>query len=169
MAEAAKDNPKKKVDLGKILTIVFIILNVVITGGGAFLVFKSTLGWHAPVYTDEMATEKLQAEQKELEKLPLIFTMEKFKSNLDGLPIRAIEVEVNVEMMNRDGYEELIDSDNLVKVRDKVIHILQTKTFDDIETVQGKLFLKDQIARVLGEILIKGIVKDVFFSQFKVE
>ncbi len=160
---------QKKSKIGLILTIVFVVINVIVLGGGAFLAYRGTIGWHAPVYTDEQATERLKAEQAELEKLPLIFTMEPFKSNLSDTPVRAIEVEVSVEMMNREGYEELIDSDNQAKVRDEILRVLQAKTYDDIATVQGKLFLKDQISDSLNAILKNGIVKDIFFSQFKIE
>ena len=170
MAEEKKatEGPKKS-KLGLILSMLFIIFNVAAVGGGLFLAYKGTIGWHPPVYTDQQASDKLKAEQAEMEKLPLIFTMDSFKSNLSDTPVRAIEVEVSVEMMNREGYEELIDSDNQAKVRDQILQILQGKSYDDIATVQGKLFLKDQFATALNTILKKGIVKDIFFSQYKVE
>ncbi len=159
----------KKSNLGLILSIVFIVINAVVAGGGLFLAYKGTIGWHPPIYTNEEAMEKLKVEQTELEKLPLIFTMDSFKANLNDTPVRAIEVEVSVEMMNSIGYQELIDSDNQAKVRDEILRILQSKSYDDIATVQGKLFLKDQLSLSLNSILKKGIVKDIFFSQFKIE
>lgn len=168
MAEEQKPQAKPS-NLGKILAIGFIVINVLISGAGLFLVYQSTLGWHSPSYTENMAMEKLEADMKELDSLPLVYTLEPFKANLNGLPVRAIEIEVSVEMMNRQGFEELIDADNIVKIRDTIIRILQSKNYDTLETVQGKLFLKDQIALSLNDILIRGVVKDVFFSQFKIE
>ena len=171
MAEEKKPSgeKEKKGKLGLILTIIFIVINVAVLGAGLFMAYKGTIGWNAPVYTNENATEKLRQEQLELEKLPLIFTMDAFKANLNDTPVRAVEVEVSVEMMNREGYEELIDSDNQAKVRDEILRILQGKSYEDIATVQGKLFLKDQISESLSGILRQGIVKDIFFSQFKIE
>lgn len=170
MADDGQNGQKpKKGKLGLILTIVFIVVNLVITGGGLYFAYKGTIGFHPPVYTEEQAFKHLKDEQVELEKLPLIFTMEPFKANLDGLPVRAIEIEVSVEMMNREGYEELIDSDNQAKVRDDILRVLQGKTYDDVATVQGKLFLKDQFSASLNAILKRGIVKDIFFTQFKIE
>lgn len=170
MAEEKKPNSEgKKGKIGLILTIVFIVINLGVTGAGLFFAYKGTLGWNPPVYTDEQAAERLKTEQAEMEKLPLIFTMDPFKANLSDTPVRAIEVEVSVEMMNREGYEELIDSDSQARVRDEILRILQSKSYEDISTVQGKLFLKDQFADSLNTILKKGIVKDIFFSQFKIE
>lgn len=171
MAEDKKSNEteSKPSKLGLILKIVFIVVNVVVSGGGLFLAYKGTIGWNPPVYTEEKAFEKLKEEQAELEKLPLIFTLDSFKANLIDNPVRAIEIEVSVEMMNREGYEELIDSDNQAKVRDEILRVLQSKSYEDVATVQGKLFLKDQFSSSLNAILKKGIVKDIFFSQFKIE
>lgn len=171
MAEDKKSDAQsvKPSKLGLILTIVFIVVNVIVSGGGLFLAYKGTIGWNPPVYTEEQAFERLKSEQAEMEKLPLIFTLDSFKANLIDNPVRAIEVEVSVEMMNRDGYEELIDSDNQAKVRDEILRVLQGKTYEEVATVQGKLFLKDQFSSSLNSILKKGIVKDIFFSQFKIE
>lgn len=171
MAEDNKSDAQnaKPGKLGLILTLVFIVINIVISGGGLFLAYKGTLGWNPPVYTEEQAFEQLKSEQLEMEKLPLIFTLDSFKANLIDNPVRAIEIEVSVEMMNREGYEELIDSDNQAKVRDEVLRVLQSKSYEEVATVQGKLFLKDQFSSSLNIILKKGIVKDIFFSQFKIE
>lgn len=164
---AEKDNKKGK--LGLILTLVFAVVNLTVVGIGLFLSYKGTIGWNPPIYTNEDADKHLKAEQAEMEKLPLVFTMDSFKANLNDTPVRAIEIEVSVEMMNREGFEELVDSDNQAKVRDEILRMLQGKSYDDVATVQGKLFLKDQFTEALNSILKKGIVKDIFFSQFKIE
>jgi flagellar FliL protein len=170
LAEAKVPNAEPKPGkLGLILTMVFIVINAGVSGTGVFLAYKGTIGWNPPVYTDDDASARLKAEQQEMEKLPLIFTMDPFEANLNDTPVRGIQVEVSVEMMNREGYEELIDSDNQAKVRDQILHILQNKSYDDVATVQGKLFLKDQFSQSLNMILSKGIVKEIFFSQFKIE
>jgi flagellar FliL protein len=168
MAEE-KSTEGKASNLGKVMVIAFVVVNICVSGGGLFLAYQSSIGWSSPKYTEVMAMEKLEANMKELENLPLVYTLEPFKANLDGLPVRAIEIEVSVEMMNRQGFEELIGADNIVKIRDSIIRILQSKSYDNLETVQGKLFLKDQVALSLNEILVSGVVKDVFFSQFKIE
>ena len=39
-------------------------------------------------------------------------------------------------------------------------------TVDELETIQGKLFLKDKIVAEVNQILDKGLVKDVYFTDF---
>jgi flagellar FliL protein len=155
--------------IGKILVPAFIGLNVILSGGGAFLVYKATLGWNRQPYTEEMADKELKKNQEQLDQSPLIFAMDTFKANLQGEPVRGIEMDVNVEMMNREGFEELVNPDYRAKARDAILAILYNKTFEEVETVQGKLFLKDQITLALNQILPIGIVKDVYFSKFQVE
>jgi flagellar FliL protein len=49
------------------------------------------------------------------------------------------------------------------------MRILNGKTFEDVETVQGKLHLKNQIVAQLNSELKKGVVKNVYFSELVVQ
>ncbi|MNU05152.1 flagellar basal body-associated protein FliL [compost metagenome] len=62
-----------------------------------------------------------------------------------------------------------MEPDNRAKARDKIVRLLNDNAFSDLETIQGKLFLKDKIAMEVNSILHRGIVKDVFFSDFVVQ
>ena len=70
-------------------------------------------------------------------------------------------------MLDKDGFEEVVR--NSPAARDSIVRILNSKTYDDIETIQGKLFLKDQIAVTLNRSLDEGVVKDVYFGEFLVQ
>ena len=132
------------------------------------MAYLGTLGWHPPKITEA----QLQAERgldKANDAGPLIYTMDKFTVNLDGEPRRVIRLEVNLEMLNKDGFEEVINTDNRAKARDKIVQILNNKTFNDLETIQGKLFLKDQIATEINAFLHEGVVKDIYFTEFAVQ
>ena len=179
MAEEKKEGaaaPKKKpIDVMMLLTILFGVLNVAAVGGGAYMVYSSTLGWKAPQITEEDLSKQKEAERKSGTEVdvPLVYTMEKFKVNLDGDPLkdpkRTIQLEVNLEMLSKDGFEEVMNHDKRAMARDRILHILGTKTFSDLESIQGKLFLKDQIATEISGLLDKGIVKDVYFTDFVVQ
>lgn len=169
-AAAVESSGKKPFPIAKILSILFIIVNIVSVGGGAFFAYKATLGWHPPVLTEEQAFGELKSKlDPELESLPLIYTMEPFKANLKGFPVRAIEIKVNVEMLTTDGFEELMDPENVAKTRDSIMSILSGKSYDDIESMQGKLFLKDEMSLTINQLLPKGIVKDIYFAEFRIE
>ena len=175
MAEEKKDSADKKdkkpLNVMLIMQIAFAVVNLSLIGWGTYLVYASTLGWHAPQITEEHLSEEKEAEEKSGAKGlgPLIYTMDKFTVNLDGEPKRTIRLEVNLEMLGKDGFEEIISTDNRAKARDKIVRMLNDKTFGDLESIQGKLFLKDRIAMEINSILDKGVVKDVYFSEFVVQ
>lgn len=170
MADAKQEKKEKKpLPIGKILTSLFMVLNIGVLGGGSFLVYKATLGWETVKITEEAMKLEMASRMEEFDRAPLLYTMDTFKANLTGQPVRAIELEVNVEMLNREGFEELINSDNRAMARDAIISILNDKDYQDVETIQGKLFLKDQISLALNQILKQGVVKNVYFTEFKVE
>jgi flagellar FliL protein len=173
-SENGAEGGKKKLPVGMILQIVFAVANLGVTGLGVFWVYSATIGWHSPSITESQLAESRLAEAESADKEgsgsgPLIYTMDKFTVNLSGEPKRSIRVEVNLEMLGKDGFEEVINSDNRAKARDRIVRILNDKTFGELESIQGKLFLKDRIATELNAILDKGVVKDVYFSEFIVQ
>jgi flagellar FliL protein len=165
----AKEAKKSGGGLGKLFPMIFFAVNLGVTLGGAYLVYASTLGWETPKITEDTAKVELSSEVQEIADHPLVYTMEKFTVNLSGEPRRTIRLEVNLHMLNEDGFEEVVDPDNRARARDSVVRILNSKEFSDLETIQGKLFLKDQISVALNGLLHEGVVKDVYFTDFVVQ
>ena len=97
---------------------------------------------------------------------PMIYTMDKFVVNLSGQPRRTIRVQVNLDMLSALSFEEIMDSENRAKARDRIVRLLNEKTFTDLESIQGKLFLKDKIVEEVNKVLKVGLVKDVYFTDF---
>lgn len=182
MAENKDSNekPKKSLPIKAIIQSVMIALNLGVIGFGLFLTYQSTLGWQPVTLTEQQLLDE-RKKKEELAKAktgeldseqalgPLIYTLDKFTVNLAGEPKRSIRIEVNLEMLSKDGFEEVIHSDNRAKARDQIVRILNDKSFSEIETIQGKLFLKDRIAMELNGLLNEGVVKDVYFSEFVVQ
>jgi flagellar FliL protein len=174
MAEDKKDKAaeeKKPRNMGLILQVAFAVINVSVMGLGMYWVYAATIGWESPSITEEkLVTEQEKEGQQDAQAAgPLIYTMEKFTANLAGEPKRSIRIEVNLEMLGKDGFEEVINNDNRARARDRIVRLLNDQTFSEVESIQGKLFLKDKIATELNGILDKGVVKDVYFSEFIVQ
>lgn len=158
----------KKFDPSTITTLLLAVLNLGVMGGGGFLIFKSTLGYERPSVREETVLEELKKERESADNADAImFTMEPFTVNLNGSPRRIIRVEMSLEMLDKEGFEEVVTLGP--SARDAVVKILNAKEFRDVETIQGKLFLKDQIAVTLNGHLKKGVVTDVFFNDFLVQ
>ena len=72
-------------------------------------------------------------------------------------------------LLGKEGFEEVMEPENRAKARDRIVRMLNEKNFTDLDSIQGKLFLKDKIAGEVNGILRRGVVKDVFFSDFVVQ
>lgn len=154
--------------VSKLMMPLFVVLNFTVLGVGSFMTYKATLGWVRPSVREPAAIEQLK-EERETEGVreSVLYTMPTFTVNLEGQPRRIIRVSLTLEMLDKDGFEEVVR--NSPAARDSIVRILNSKTYDDIETIQGKLFLKDQIAVTLNKSLEEGVVKDVYFGDFLVQ
>lgn len=163
----AESGEKKTRDLGSLLTVGFAGLNVLVLALGTYLVFSSTIGHEKPSVSEEGLNLEIQEFRESLQKHPVIYTMDPFNTNLNGLPRRLIRLEVNLEMLDEEGFEEVINLG--AHARDSIVRILNGKNFKELETVQGKLHLKNQIIAQVNSFLSRGVVKDVYFSDFAVQ
>ena len=165
MAEDKQDKPKK--DMGKIFALAFAVLNLAVLGGGAFIVYKSTLGYQVKSTSELEAQRELASFEEKLSEGPVMYSLEPFNTNLGGVPRRLIRMEVNLEMLDAEGFEEVMGLG--AKARDRIMKILNSKSFGEIETVQGKLHLKNQIITQVNSFLDQGVVQNVYFSDFVVQ
>jgi flagellar FliL protein len=163
----AEEKETKHKNLGQILGMVFIIGNLAGVFGGAYLVYVSTIGYKYPSRSNEDLNKELIEFQKSLQKNPIMYTMEQFNTNLEGVPRRFVRMQLSLEMLDEEGYEEVIGLG--AEARDSIVKLLNTKRFEDVESVQGKLHLKNQITAQINSFLQRGVVKNVYFSDFVVQ
>lgn len=164
---AEEESEKTPRDIKKILTYAFMVLNLLVLGSGAYLVYMSTLGVKPKSLSNEQAEREIASFEETLRGDPVLYNMAPFNTNLEGVPRRLIRLELSLEMMDAEGYEEVIGISP--QARDSIMRILNSKTFGDVETVQGKLHLKNQIVNDLNGSLKKGVVKNVYFSELVVQ
>ncbi len=163
----AENQEKPKRDIKKLMAMVYVAVNIGAMGLGSFLVYVSTIGHKPPAANSEELNREIASFRKTLLEKPMTYTMETFNTNLQGLPRRMIRVEMNLEMLDAEGFEEVINLG--ARGRDSIVRILNNKAYDDIETVQGKLHLKNEIIAQLNSQMERGVVKNIFFSNFVVQ
>lgn len=166
--EGGEKKPSIAEKIKKLLPVLFIVLNLGVCGAGLYMAFLATIGWTYPALTEEEENRRRgELVEKSPTQDPVVYTLDKFTVNLDGTPRRIIQAEVSLEMLDEKGFEEVVTLGP--QARDEIVRILNGKSFSEIETIQGKLFLKDQIASSLNHILKNGVVKNVYFSEFIVQ
>ena len=80
---------------------------------------------------------------------------------------RYLKMTINIELSSELLTPEIEQKKPLL--RDIVIRILSSKTYEDISTTKGKERLKDEIAAKINETLRDGYIKNVFFTDFIVQ
>lgn len=158
---------ESKFDLKKILTFAFMGLNVLCLGAGAAMVYFSTLGYTPKTTTNAELSKELDEFIESLRQNPVMYKMSPINTNLGGVPRRMIRLEINLEMLDEEGFEEVVDMG--AETKDSILRIINAKSFDEVETLQGKLLLKNQIIAQVNGFLKKGVVKNIYFSDFVVQ
>jgi len=165
--EQGLEQSKPKIDFKKILTIAAVVLNFAVVGAGAYAVYAGTLGHHRPTDRDADLDAEMVKLREMLDKAPIMYAMDSFNTNLDGFPRRFLRLEMSVEMYDNEGFEELVTLGG--ESRDAIMRILNGKKFEDLETIQGKLHLKNDIVSHLNGALKRGVVKNVYFTKLQVQ
>lgn len=140
--------------------------NVIGTFLGVYLVYASTIGLERKVVSEEDAQKELY-ESAVFGDKPIIYSLDPFTVNLSGEEERIVQIEVTLEMIDEDGFEEVVTMGG--HSRDTIVQILNGKTYSDIESIQGKLYLKDEITLALNSQLKRSFIKDIYFSRFVIQ
>jgi flagellar FliL protein len=97
-----------------------------------------------------------------------IFPLEPFIVNIyDGQELRYLKVKVELEMVGPAIKAEL--EGRLAPIRDSILILLSAKTLQDIQDVQGKNTLKDEILGAINKNIPPGKISKVYFTDFVVQ
>jgi flagellar FliL protein len=167
--------PKKS----KMKMIIAIVLVVVLGGGGAgaWFMLKSNKA-HAAEQAKAKHGSKSDAAEEESEgdgdvKAPVFFPIEPFTVNLlpDDDGARYIHVVVTLKMTDAKLKDRLNES--MPEVRNRILLLLSNQHASDVQTLEGKQKLADDIRKALAAPFDEGgkrnKVSDVLFTDFVVQ
>ena len=97
-----------------------------------------------------------------------IYPLEPFIVNIyDGQELRYLKVKVELEMASPAVKPEL--DARLAPIRDAVLILLSTKTLQEVQDVQGKNQLKEEILAAINKNIPPGKIAKVYFTDFVVQ
>jgi flagellar FliL protein len=97
-----------------------------------------------------------------------IFPLDPFIVNIyDGQELRYLKVKIELEMVSPAIKMEL--DARLASIRDSLLILLSAKTLQDIQDVQGKATLKDEILTAINKNIPPGKIAKVYFTDFVVQ
>jgi flagellar FliL protein len=121
-------------------------------------------------YSKYKKVKEEKAEAKKTEKTSIICPLKSFVVNLldkKGVGKRYLKVTIQLEV----GQEEdrlLIENHN-PQLRDTILLLLSSQTLKEINTMEGKLELKQALLSRMIQILGDGVVRRIYFTEFVVQ
>ncbi len=156
--DGTEEKPKKK---GMLMVIIGVLL-IAIAGGG-FVAYKKFLAPHPAISAEE------QGKKEPVEKEGEIFALEPFVVNLsDPKGKRYLKVTITLELEAAPNVKEKVEK-AIPKMRDMVIMMLTSLTFEEVMTPEGKIRVRDDLLERFNLILRPERVKDLYFTDFVVQ
>jgi flagellar protein FliL len=97
-----------------------------------------------------------------------VYPLEPFIVNIyDGQEIRYLKIKVEFELANPQAKSDL--DAKVAPLRDAILILLTTKTMQEIQDLQGKNQLREQILAAASKIVPPSKVTKVYFTDFVVQ
>jgi len=97
-----------------------------------------------------------------------IYPLEPFIVNIyDGQELRYLKVKIELDMVGPAVKAEI--EGRLAPIRDAILVLLSAKTLQDVQDVQGKNTLKDEILGAINKHIPPGKIAKVYFTDFVVQ
>jgi len=151
----------------KMLIILVIgLLAAAIIGGGGFFYLKGK-GSTSEKGTAAEGTHG-SAEKATADKNKINFPLENFIVNLaDPGGKRYLSTRIVLELNDKEVVPSL--EKKVPEMRDRILMILPTKTFKEIQSVEGKNALRSTLITELNGVLQEGQITNIFFQEFVVQ
>ncbi len=156
-----------------ILFIILAVVNMLIVAGVGFMIYagkkkeaeKPTLD---KVISGEQATvEKETSEKKEF--VGKVVPLETFIVNLaesKGRRVAKVNMELEIKDTEAEGKVAAEIEQRKAQIRDIIIIILSSKTYNQVSTPEGKDNLRAEIKDTINSFLATGKISNVFFTEF---
>ncbi|KJR42853.1 Flagellar basal body-associated protein FliL [Candidatus Magnetoovum chiemensis] len=144
----------------------FSLKKVVIFGGILLVLLGAAFLTYTTLFQKaDKQGEEHQAAEGEAEK-PVLISLKDFVVNLTDAG-RFMKVTIEVEIKDVK-YQPTVE-EALPKLRDAVIILLSSKSYESILGPEGKFQLKDEILVRLNQTLGKDLIKNLYFTEFVVQ
>ena len=159
-------NQEKKKSPLKLIIIATVLL-IVAGGGGAYFMMGNNNAEAAVESADVTAEE---GDAVEVASEAYYFSLDPpFIVNFTGKS-RARFLQVSIEGLTRDATVKEDITKHLPQVRNNLVLLLSSKTYEELNTMEGKASLRKQVLKEITKILEaetgKEGVEDVFFTSF---
>jgi flagellar protein FliL len=149
--------------------IVLAVVNMLVVAAVAVLLYKGRKKEESQPKIDDVIKGEAQAQHEEKtddeQFIGTLIPMETFLVNLAGSRGNKV-AKINLELeVDGPRVQEEIEK-RKPQVRDIIIILLSSKTFEQVSSREGKDSLRDEIRDTVNSFLTKGHIKRVYFTEF---
>lgn len=149
-------------------TVLIIIISVAVlfmgmVGAGFFILWNKI----SQMPQNPAAVEEIPVEEEENVIGPL-YSLDTMIVNLaDHGGKRYLRVTMALELSDPEAATTI--ESRLPQVRDAILMILPTKTYDEVSTTEGKIALRGEVMEKINSLMTKGRVNNIYFTEFVVQ
>ena len=150
----------------KVLIIIIIAgLFFLASMGGVFFLLWNKL---ASLESQNKEVVEEASEQEQTDSIGTIYSVDTFIANLaSSNGKRYLRVTMGLDYNENELAEEL--DGRLPQIRDSILMILTTKRFEEVDNIDGKIALRNEIIEKLNSFLQKGSINNIYFTEFVIQ
>jgi len=174
MAEETEEEVVEKKSGGNMVLIMIVVLLVILLIGGGlaayFLLGSSNDTQTMQNQNRQAAPAQRKSSGRSTQYLTIgpMYPMDQFVVNLlSESGSKYLKVNLDIELDTQELSVEMDKKKALI--RDIMIRVLSSKTFEEVSTMKGKDRLKDEMVNKINDVLADGQVKNIFFTDFVVQ
>lgn len=165
--ETAAANPPASAGSKPFLLIGLVVVNMLVVALVGFMVWKGRKADEAKPGIENVIEGEAhtQAEEKAApEEIGKVIPLETFIVNLAGSKGRKVlKVNMELEVKGQDVIQEI--DNRKAQIRDFIIIILSSKSYDEVSAKEGKDALRNEIKDNINSFLSKGKIVNVYFTE----
>lgn len=144
---------------------------IVLAGILIVLVISGFIGWNLYTKNNEKTTEISEAKsKKEKEVIPVVFPLRSFIVNLmdkRGIGKKYLKLTMELEVSAEEDKKRV--ERHIPQLSDTILLLLSSQSVKEINTMEGKIELKQTLLARMNRILGKGTVHKIYFTEFVVQ
>jgi len=161
-----EEKPPKKSPLN---LIIMLVVAVVVLGAGGYFGYDQFMKKGTAKAEDGSPETRRAIEKKEIA-ASIVYPIEPFIVNLldkTGLGKRYLKITIELELMGKEA--KLVADAQQTRLKDTILMLLSGLAFNEINTIEGKLDLKQSLLSRINQVLGAGIVRRIYFTDFVVQ
>lgn len=152
-----------------ILLIILAVVNMLVVGAVGFMLYKNRAKEDAQPKIEHVIQGEAQAQESEAHDaknaIGTVVPLETFIVNLAGSKGRKVaKVNMEIEVVGDKVLDEI--ENRKAQIRDIIIIILSSKTYEEVSTREGKENLRNEVKDTINSFLVQGKIAKVFFTEF---